>query len=66
MQTIKDGNFEKIENVVTPRAFQKCESNSLEMAMKVREVWLLKATKAISGSISINLTIRICVEGNKY
>ena len=44
MKTIKEGNFEKIKENVTPRAFQKCESNSLMMAMKVRKSWLLLAT----------------------
>ena len=35
MKTITESNFEQIEKAVTPRALQKCESNSLLMAMKV-------------------------------
>ena len=35
MKTITKSNFEKIEKAVTPRALQRCESNSLLMAMKV-------------------------------
>lgn len=35
MKTIRDGNFEEIDNIVTPRAFQKCESKSLQVGMKV-------------------------------
>ena len=35
METISSGNFEDIEKEITPRALQKCESNSLLMAMRV-------------------------------
>ena len=36
MDIIDNGGFEDIEQNITPQAFQKCKSNSLEMGMKVR------------------------------
>ena len=35
MDMIDNGNFEEIEENLTPEAFQKCESNYLQMGMKV-------------------------------
>ena len=35
LKTIKDGDFEKIEKDITPKALTKCESGSLLTAMKV-------------------------------
>ena len=36
MDITDNGGFEEIEQNITPQAFQKCKSNSLEMGMKVR------------------------------
>ena len=36
MDIIDNGGFEEIEENITPQAFEKCKSNSLEMGMKVR------------------------------
>ena len=36
MDIIDNGGFEDIEQNITPQAFQRCESNSVEMGMKVR------------------------------
>ncbi|KAJ7358637.1 hypothetical protein OS493_022069 [Desmophyllum pertusum] len=35
LKKIKKGNFEDIENTIKPRAFKKCDSNTLLMSMKV-------------------------------
>ncbi|KAJ7379849.1 hypothetical protein OS493_012598 [Desmophyllum pertusum] len=35
LKTIKSGNFEEIENTITPRALQKCDSDTLLLSMKV-------------------------------
>ena len=35
MKTIAKGKYGDIENVVTPRTLQKCESNTLLLSMKV-------------------------------
>ncbi|XP_068683343.1 uncharacterized protein [Montipora foliosa] len=35
MEKIDGGNFDEIEKIITPRNFQKCESNYLRVAMEV-------------------------------
>ena len=35
LNTMKDGNFEEIEFIITPRALVNCESSCLLMGMKV-------------------------------
>ena len=35
MDTIRNDNFDKIEEIVTPRNFMKCNSSSLRIAMEV-------------------------------
>ena len=37
MEKIDGGNFDEIEKIITPRNFQKIESNYLRVAM---EVWI--------------------------
>ena len=54
MEKIDGGNFDEIEKIITPRNFQKCESNYLRVAM---EVWIsiLRWLKPVS-TIPTNCT----------
>ena len=41
METIKSGNFEEIEKLVTPRGLQNCKCNTLLISMEVRNSKIL-------------------------
>ena len=48
MEIIKEGNFDKVEEIATPKNFKKCKSSSLRVAMKVSLEQQLKSTARTS------------------